>query len=127
MLDSRAVDRLIARSAAVLLQKPFKERGSVISALHRHTEFLDSLHLYRTLGQSTFDLADLKRRHTSVFLCLPSDRLPEYHRWMCPKDDQVPPRGTKRHSSTCTRSIVCLPDPKISSRILVNALHTMTG
>ncbi|MGH7576778.1 MAG: type IV secretory system conjugative DNA transfer family protein [Longimicrobiales bacterium] len=76
MLDSRAVGGLIARSAAVLLQQPFKERGSVISALHRHTEFLDSPHLGRTLCRSTFDLADLKRRRTSVFLCLPSDRLP---------------------------------------------------
>lgn len=82
MLDSRAVDGLIARSAAVLLQKPFKERGSVISALHRHTEFLDSPHLRRSLCRSTFDLADLKRKRTSVFLCLPSDRLPEYHRWI---------------------------------------------
>ncbi|MQA92724.1 MAG: TraM recognition domain-containing protein [Gemmatimonas sp.] len=82
MLASRAVDGLIARAAAVLLQKPFKERGSVISSLHRHTEFLDSPHLRRTLCQSTFDLADLKRRRVSVFLCLPSDRLPEYHRWI---------------------------------------------
>ncbi|MGH7574925.1 MAG: type IV secretory system conjugative DNA transfer family protein, partial [Longimicrobiales bacterium] len=80
MLDSRAVGGLISRAAAVLLQKPFKERGSVISALHRHTEFLDSPHLQRALCRSTFDLADLKRRHTSVFLCLPSDRIPEYHR-----------------------------------------------
>lgn len=47
MLDSNAVDGLVARSAAVLLQKPFKERGSVISALHRPTEFLDSPHLRR--------------------------------------------------------------------------------
>jgi type IV secretion system protein VirD4 len=82
MLDSRAVDGLIARSAAVLLQKPFKERGSVISALHRHTEFLDSPHLRRVLCRSTFDLADLKKKHVTVFLCLPSDRLPEYHRWI---------------------------------------------
>lgn len=82
MLDSRAVDGLIARSASVLLQKPFKERGSVISALHRHTEFLDSPHLRRVLCGSTFDLADLKRKRMSVFLCVPSDRLPEYHRWI---------------------------------------------
>lgn len=82
MLDSRAVDGLIARAAAVLLQKPFKERGSVISALHRHTDFLDSPHLSRVLCRSTFDLSDLKRRRMSVFLCLPSDRLPEYHRWV---------------------------------------------
>lgn len=82
MLDSRAVGGLIARSAAVLLQKPFKERGSVISALHRHTEFLDSPHLRRALGHSTFDLGDLKRRRMSLFICLPSDRLSEYHRWV---------------------------------------------
>lgn len=82
MLDSRAVDGLIARAAAVLLQKPFKERGSVISALHRHTDFLDSPHLRRVLCRSTFDLSDLKRHRMSVFLSLPSDRLPEYHRWI---------------------------------------------
>jgi type IV secretion system protein VirD4 len=82
MLDSRAVDGLVARAAAVLLQKPFKERGSVVSALHRHTEFLDSPHLRATLCSSTFDPADLKRKRMSVYLCLPSDRLPEYHRWI---------------------------------------------
>jgi type IV secretion system protein VirD4 len=82
MLDSHAVDGLVARAAAVLLQKPFKERGSVVSALHRHTEFLDSPHLRSTLSRSTFDPADLKRKRMSVYLCLPSDRLPEYHRWI---------------------------------------------
>lgn len=82
MLDCRAAGGLVSRAAAVLLQKPYKERGSVISSIHRHTDFLDSPRLKNVLCRSTFDLADLKRRHVSVFLCLPSDRLPEYHRWI---------------------------------------------
>lgn len=82
MLDSRAADGIVSRAASVLLQKPLRERGSVLSSLHRHTEFLDSPHLKRALGRSTFDPADLKRRQMSLFLCLPSARLPEYHRWI---------------------------------------------
>jgi type IV secretion system protein VirD4 len=82
MQDSRAAEGLVSRAAAVLHQKPLRERGSVISSLHRHTEFLDSPRLRQVLGRSTFDLADLKRRRVSIFLSLPSDRLPEYHRWI---------------------------------------------
>lgn len=82
MLDCRAAGGLVSRAAAVLLQKPHKERGSVISSIHRHTDFLDSPRLGNVLCRSTFDLADLKRRRVTVFLCLPSDRLPEYHRWI---------------------------------------------
>lgn len=82
MLDSRAADGLVARAAATLLQKSDKERSGVLSTVHRHTDFLDSPRLRRVLCKSTFDLADLKRRRMSVFLSLPSDRLPEYHRWI---------------------------------------------
>ena len=82
MLDSRAADGLVSRAAATLLQKSEKERSGVISTVHRHTDFLDSPRLRSVLSHSTFDLADLKRKRASVFLCLPSDRLPEYHRWI---------------------------------------------
>lgn len=102
MLDSRVADGLVSRAASVLLQKPQRERGSVISALHRHTEFLDSPHLKRVLGRSTFDPADLKRRRVSVYLCLPADRLPEYHRWIrlmvgCTLRVLMRTRGRPRH------------------------------
>ena len=82
MLDSRAASGLVSRAAATLLQKSDKERSGVISTVHRHTDFLDSPRLRAVLSRSTFDLADLKRKRMSVFLCLPSDRLPEYHRWI---------------------------------------------
>jgi type IV secretion system protein VirD4 len=102
MLDSRVADGLVSRAAAVLLQKPQRERGSVISSLHRHTEFLDSPHLKRVLARSTFDPADLKRRRLSVYLCLPADRLPEYHRWIrlmigCTLRILMRTRGRPRH------------------------------
>ena len=82
MLDSRAADGLVSRAAATLLQKSEKERSGVLSTVHRHTDFLDSPRLRTVLCRSTFDLADLKRKRMSVFLSLPSDRLPEYHRWI---------------------------------------------
>jgi hypothetical protein len=82
MLDSRAADGLVSRAAATLLQKSEKERSGVLSTVHRHTDFLDSPRLRNVLSSSTFDLADLKRKRMSVFLCLPTDRLPEYHRWI---------------------------------------------
>jgi type IV secretory pathway TraG/TraD family ATPase VirD4 len=67
--------RIVARTAASHLNRPEKERGSVLSTLVRHTAWLDDPRLARAFSRHDFDLRDLKRRRMTVYLALPPDRL----------------------------------------------------
>ncbi|MCB8878394.1 type IV secretory system conjugative DNA transfer family protein [Acidisoma silvae] len=67
--------RIVARTATAHLNRPEKERGSVLSTLVRHTAWLDDPRLARAFSRSDFDLRDLKRRRMTVYLALPPDRL----------------------------------------------------
>jgi type IV secretory pathway TraG/TraD family ATPase VirD4 len=67
--------RIVARTATAHLNRPEKERGSVLSTLVRHTAWLDDPRLARAFSRHDFDLRDLKRRRMTVYLALPPDRL----------------------------------------------------
>jgi type IV secretory pathway TraG/TraD family ATPase VirD4 len=67
--------RIVARTASAHLNRPEKERGSVLSTLVRHTAWLDDPRLARAFSRHDFDLRDLKRRRMTVYLALPPDRL----------------------------------------------------
>ncbi|HXC24417.1 MAG TPA: type IV secretory system conjugative DNA transfer family protein [Gemmatimonadaceae bacterium] len=82
MSASTAVNGLVARSAARILQKAEKERSGVISSAQAHTHFLDSPRMQRVLCDSTVDMGALKRERMSLFLILPPDRLETYQRWL---------------------------------------------
>jgi type IV secretion system protein VirD4 len=82
MLASPAAGGLVAEAAAELLAMPEKERGSVLSTVHKQTRFLSSPAMQRVLTRSTIDLADLKRRRVTLYLALPSKRLDTYKRWL---------------------------------------------
>lgn len=58
------------------------ERGSVFSAARTQTRWLDSPAIGETLATSDFSLADLKRKKTTVYLCLPATRMGTYSRWL---------------------------------------------
>jgi type IV secretory pathway TraG/TraD family ATPase VirD4 len=73
--DSERGHRLPARTAAIHLNRPERERGSVLSSVVRHTAWLDDPRLCATLGRSDFSMADLKRRSMTVYLAIPPDRL----------------------------------------------------
>jgi type IV secretion system protein VirD4 len=73
--DSERGHRLPARTAAVHLNRPERERGSVLSSVVRHTAWLDDPRLCAALGRSDFSMADLKRRKMTVYLAIPPDRL----------------------------------------------------
>jgi type IV secretory pathway TraG/TraD family ATPase VirD4 len=73
--DSERGHRLPARTAAVHLNRPERERGSVLSSVVRHTAWLDDPRLCAALGRSDFSMADLKRRSMTVYLAIPPDRL----------------------------------------------------
>lgn len=58
-----------------------EERASVLSTAMRHTDFLNSPQVVRSLSESSFDLLALKERgDVSLFLILPADKLTTYSR-----------------------------------------------
>ena len=73
--DPEAGQRIPARAAAAHLNRPERERGSVLSTVVRHTAWLDDPRLCAALARSDFDLADLKRQPMTVYLAIPPDRL----------------------------------------------------
>jgi type IV secretion system protein VirD4 len=57
------------------------ERGSVLSAARTQTQWLDSTRIHRLLSASDFNLADLKRKKMTVYLCLPAMRMGTHAKW----------------------------------------------
>jgi type IV secretion system protein VirD4 len=75
LADPGRGQRLVARTAAAHLNRPERERGSVLSTAVRHTAWLDDPRLCAALMRSDFSLRDLKRRRMTVYLAIPPDRL----------------------------------------------------
>jgi type IV secretory pathway TraG/TraD family ATPase VirD4 len=75
LADPDRGQHLPARAATGHLNRPERERGSVLSTVVRHTAWLDDPRLCAALVRSDFTLADLKRRRVTVYLAIPPDRL----------------------------------------------------
>ncbi|MCA8927023.1 MAG: type IV secretory system conjugative DNA transfer family protein [Alphaproteobacteria bacterium] len=76
-------DGLIASAANRFLSKSDREGPAVLSTAQRHTNFLDSNRMRQVLGSSDFDLADLKRKPMTIYLCLPFDQVGgQASRWL---------------------------------------------
>jgi type IV secretory pathway TraG/TraD family ATPase VirD4 len=73
--DPETGQRIPARAAAAHLNRPERERGSVLSTVVRHTAWLDDPRLCAALARSNFSMADLKRQPMTVYLAIPPDRL----------------------------------------------------
>jgi type IV secretion system protein VirD4 len=73
--DPERGQRIPARAALAHLNRPERERGSVLSTVVRHTAWLDDPRLCAALARSDFSLTDLKHRRMTVYLAIPSDRL----------------------------------------------------
>jgi type IV secretion system protein VirD4 len=73
---------VVRRSANSMAAKAENERSGVLSTAIEQTEFLDSPALARCLASSDFELADLKRKPTTVYLCLPAGRMATHNRWL---------------------------------------------
>jgi type IV secretion system protein VirD4 len=82
MMEEEACFGVIRRSANSLSSKDPRERAGVISTAVEQTDFLDSPALARCLSRSDFSLTDLKRKPTSVYLCLPAGRMETHKRWL---------------------------------------------
>ena len=71
----------IATTANQIERMAEEERASVLSTAMRHTAFLDSPQIVRSLSSSSFDPLDLKQTgDVSLFLVLPADKLATYSR-----------------------------------------------
>ena len=58
------------------------ERGSILSSARTQTQWLDSERIENVLSRSDFQLADLKRKKTTIYLSLPATRLATHARWL---------------------------------------------
>ncbi len=77
-----ALDGIVADAAEDFFSKPDDERGSVLSTARRHMKFLSYPAMRRSVSGHDFDLADLKRKKVSVYLCLPALRMGTCNRWL---------------------------------------------
>lgn len=75
MIGNPAGDGLAERAAYSILNTPEKERGSILSTVRRHLDFLDDRRLSSSLSRSGLDLNDLKRKPMTVYLVIPANRL----------------------------------------------------
>lgn len=81
MQTNQSCNGVIIRTANSLSTKPPNERSSVISTAIEQTDFLDSPAMARCLASSDFRLTDLKKKPTTVYLCLPASRMATHNRW----------------------------------------------
>ncbi len=58
------------------------ERGSVLSSAKTQTQWLDDNRMKDVLCRSDFRMEDLKKRRTTVYLCLPAMRMGTHARWL---------------------------------------------
>ena len=82
MSRTEACHGLIRRAGQRARQKDDRLLAGVLASTNRHTEFLDSPQLLRTVATSTFRLADLKQWKLSIYLILPPQHLRTHGRWL---------------------------------------------
>lgn len=82
MIGSDAAYGVIARAGRAMDQKEAREFSAVLSTAIEQTDFLDSPAMRKVLVRSDFQLADLKRRKITVYLCLPAGRMATHNRWL---------------------------------------------
>lgn len=73
---------LIRAQALMLVGTPDRERGSILSTARTQLVFLDSPSMARAVASSALVLAELKRRPSTVYLCLPASRMGTHSRWL---------------------------------------------
>ena len=82
MAESDGAFGLVARAAARMDQKSDRERSGVISTAQSNTNFLDSPRMGAAMDGSDFRLESLKRRPTTLYLVIPSERIITHGRWL---------------------------------------------
>lgn len=75
MKKNKAARGVVAGVGASFASKSFNEASAILSTARRNTEFLDIEGIQDVVGGHDFDLADLKRKKMTVYICLPATRL----------------------------------------------------
>lgn len=73
---------IIRDQAKMMLGANPKERASILSTARTQLAFLESPAMRRTLAPSSLRLPDLKKRPTTIYLCLPASRMGTHSRWL---------------------------------------------
>ncbi|WIY52054.1 type IV secretory system conjugative DNA transfer family protein [Devosia sp. YIM 151766] len=85
MQRNSAYDGFIANAGAMyaeLLEASPRTLMSVLQVARTNTEFLESPMLRGCLQSSSFQLADLKHKPTTLYLCLPQRYMESHYRWL---------------------------------------------
>ncbi|MBV9373691.1 MAG: type IV secretory system conjugative DNA transfer family protein, partial [Alphaproteobacteria bacterium] len=82
MQENDACGGVVRRTANSMAAKAENERSGVLSTAIEQTDFLDSPALARCIAKSDFHLANLKRKPTTIYLCLPAARMATHSRWL---------------------------------------------
>ena len=72
----------IADGAHSFFSKPDDERGSILSTLRRHIDFIGFPRMHRVLTQNSIDLKELKTRRATVYLSLPATKMGICSGWL---------------------------------------------
>lgn len=81
MRSNAACEDAVIDAANNFFEKQERERYSVLSTIRRQLRFLGYKNMQSVLSHSTFDLADLKRKKTTIYLSLPAMRMGTCFRW----------------------------------------------
>jgi type IV secretion system protein VirD4 len=77
-----AFDGFLRVLAGTFTEKGHRELESILSTAREQTNFLDSPAMATVLGDSDLSLHRIKRRPTTIYLCLPAARLATHFRWL---------------------------------------------
>lgn len=73
---------IIRDQAKALIGTNEKERSSILSTTRTQLAFLESPAMREALAPSPLRLPDLKRKPTTIYLCLPASRMGTHNRWL---------------------------------------------
>jgi len=81
---SSHVTRIVAETGNQFSKMNDKEFTSVVSTAREQSRFLSSSRIQRALSETTFQFSEMRTndRGSSIYLCLPDDRLETYFRWL---------------------------------------------
>jgi type IV secretion system protein VirD4 len=82
MAHSTAAGGAVARAAARVRQKGERVRSGILAEAQSHIHFLESPRLAHVMRHSSFDFADLKRDHMTLYVVVPPDRMDSCRRWL---------------------------------------------
>jgi len=82
LMEQRGAHTEVCRGVAEQLRSMGEnERGSVLSSARTQTQWLDNERIRAMIRNSDFKIADLKRKKTTIYLCLPAMNLATHARW----------------------------------------------